>query len=339
MKMVTNLKTEELHLVVLIPAYNEEKTIGNVIRSIPRDCARKVEVLVLNDGSQDDTISVAKEAGADCIVSHNTNKGLGITFRDGIDEALKMGADIIINIDADGQFNPADIPRLIQPIVDHKADMATCSRFKDPRLTPKMTAIKIFGNKFFARILNLFLKKKYYDTQCGFRAYSKEAALNLVLFGRFTYTQEVFIDLVKKGFRIIEVPCRVIGERKGKSRVVKNVFSYGLKVSLIILRSMRDYEPFKFFGLTGVFLFLLGSFSSFILFIRWLLIGRIDPYLIVVYADVFLIIIGVLLMILALIADMLDRNRKLQEDVLYRFRKQEVAMNKQTAGPQRKQRK
>lgn len=326
------MNRENLHLVVLIPAYNEEQTIGNVIRSIPRDCAGKVDVLVLNDGSQDNTIQVAKEAGADRIVSHNTNKGLGITFRDGIDEALKMGADIIVNIDADGQFNPLDIPRLIQPILNHQADMATCSRFKDPRLTPKMPAIKIFGNKFFARILNLFLKKNYYDTQCGFRAYTKEAALNLVLFGRFTYTQEVFIDLVKKGFRIVEVPCRVIGARKGKSRVVKNVFSYGLKVSLIILRSMRDYEPFKFFGLTGIFLFLLGLFSSFILFLRWLFIGRIDPYLIIVYANVFLIIIGVLLTILALLADMLDRNRKLQEDVLYRFRKQEVEFSKEEFG-------
>ena len=120
-----------------------------------------------------------------------------------------------------------------------------------------------------------------------------------------------------------------------------NAFSYGLKVSLIILRSMRDYEPFKFFGLTGIFLFLLGLFSSFVLFIRWLFIERIDPYLIVVYANVFLIIIGVLLTILALLADMLDRNRKLQEDVLYRFRKQEVefsnrGFDKKNSKPQKR---
>ncbi len=317
-------RQNDVHLVVIIPAYNEEKTIGNVIHSLPRNCARKVEVLVVNDGSQDRTKEFALQAGADRVVSHTTNKGLGITFRDGIDEALKMGADIIVNIDADGQFNPQDIPRLIQPILDQKADMATCSRFKDPRLTPRMPAIKIFGNRFFAEVLNLLLHKKYYDTQCGFRAYSKEAALNLVLFGRFTYTQEVFIDLVKKGFRIVEIPCRVIGERKGKSRVVKNVFSYGLKVSLIILRSIRDYEPLKFFGLSGIIIFGIGFFSSTVLFLRWLLIQRIDPYMIVVYANVFLIIIGVLLMILGLLADMLDRNRKLQENILYRIRKKEL---------------
>ncbi len=323
-KELNRQNTNNLHLVVLIPAYNEEKTIAEVIKSIPRNCAKKVEVLVVNDGSKDKTVEVALAAGANRVISHNTNKGLGITFRDGIDEALRMGAEIIVNIDADGQFDTNDIPRLLQPILDKKADMVTCSRFKDATLTPKMPRIKIFGNKFFASILNLFLGKHYADTQCGFRAYSREAALNLVLFGKYTYTQEVFIDLVKKGFRIVEVPCVVRGERKGKSRVVKNVFSYGLKVSLIILRSMRDYEPLKFFGLSGMVLLGLGSLSSIILFLRWLLIHRIDPYLIIIYANVFLIIIGVLLMILGLLADMLDRNRKLQEDILYRLRKREL---------------
>ncbi len=313
-----------MKVIVMIPAYNEEKTIGHVIQSIPRDCADEVEVLVVNDGSRDNTVKVSQGAGADRILSHKTNHGLGITFQDGINEALKMGADIIVNIDADGQFDAKDIPRILQPIIQNKADMVTCSRFKDKKLIPDMPKIKIFGNRLFANILNKFLKKKYYDTQCGFRAYSQEAALNLVLFSKFTYTQEVFIDLVKKGFRIVEIPCKVIGERKGKSRVVKNVFSYGLNVTLIIIRSMRDYEPFKFFGLPGAMMVSLGFLSSLILFIRWTIIGRVDPFLIVVYANVFLIIIGVLFIILGLIADMLDRNRKLQENILYRMKKREL---------------
>jgi len=313
-----------MKLVVIIPAYNEEQTIAQVITSIPRKCVEKVEVLVIDDGSRDGTKEVSLQAGAK-VFSHRTNKGLGLTFRDGINEALRLGADIIVNIDADGQFNPLDIPKLIQPIIDNTADMVTCSRFKDPKLTPQMPKIKIFGNKFFATMLNLFLRKRYTDTQCGFRAYSKEAALNLVLFGRYTYTQEVFIDLVKKGFRIIEIPCRVIGERNGKSRVVKNVFAYGFKVSLIILRSSRDYEPLKFFGLTGLALLGLGSLSSVILFVRWLLIARIDPYMIIIYANVFLIIIGVMLIVLGLLADMLDRNRQLEEEILYRLKKQEFS--------------
>ncbi len=308
-------------VVVLIPAYNEESTIGSLIQNIPRTCAEKVQVLVLNDGSKDKTEEVAKKSGADRIVSHSSNLGLGTAFKDGINEALAMGADIIVNIDADGQFNPQDIPRLLEPIINGKADMVTCSRFKDPLMRPKMPYLKYIGNKLFSLLISWFLEKKFYDTQCGFRAYSREAALRLTLFGKYTYTQEVFIDLVKKKFRIVEVPCQVVGERKGKSRVVKNVFSYGLKVMLIIIRSMRDYEPLKFFGMPGFFMVLLGTLSSLILFIRWLLMERVDPYLIVVYGNIFLIIIGVLFIILGLITDMLDRNRQIQEEIMYHIKK------------------
>jgi glycosyltransferase involved in cell wall biosynthesis len=317
---------KKLTVIVMIPAFNEAGTIEKVVKSIPRDCADSVKVLVINDGSKDNTRELALKAGADKVWSHKTNLGLGTTFKDGITEALKMGADIIVNIDADGQFNSNDIPRLIQPIIDNKADMVTCSRFKDKRLTPNMPKIKIFGNRFFAELLNIFLNKKFYDTQCGFRAYSKEAAMRLTLFGRFTYTQEVFIDLARKRFRILEIPLRVVGERNGKSRVVKNVFSYGLKVMLIIIRSARDYEPFKFFGFPGFVMFLLGGFSSLILFIRWIILSRVDPYLVIAYANVFLIIVGILLMILGLIADMMDRNRQLQEDILYYEKKRELGV-------------
>ena len=313
-----------LKIVVMIPAFNEGKTIGHVIRSIPRDCGDIVEVLVVDDGSRDDTIYASHQAGADKIISHKNNLGLGTTFKDGINESLKMGADIIVNIDSDGQFNSQDIPKLLAPILANKADMVTCSRFKNPKLIPKMPKLKIFGNKFFAQLLNWFLNRNYHDTQCGFRAYSKEAALNLTLFSRYTYTQEVFIDLVKKKFRIIEIPCQVIGERKGKSRVVKNVLSYGLKVMLIIIRSTRDYEPLKFFGVPGIFLLSLGLFSNLILFARWIFINKVDPFLIVVYANIFLIIVGVLFVILGLIADMLDRNRQLQEEILYKLKKKEI---------------
>lgn len=324
MKMIDD-ENKVKKLVVMIPAYNEEETIGNVIKSIPRDCARKVEVLVMDDGSKDSTREISLNAGADKVVTSNKNSGLGTNFKNGINQALKMGADIIVNVDADGQFNSNDIPKLIKPIIEGKADMVTCSRFKDKKLIPKMPKIKIFGNRFFARMLNFFLGTNYYDTQCGFRAYSREAALRLILFGKFTYTQEVFIDLVKKGFRIIEIPCEVIGERKGKSRVVNNVLSYGLKVLLIIVRTTRDYEPFKFFGFPGFMMVSLGVVSSLILFVRWIFLSMVDPFLIVVYANVFLIIVGVLLIMLGLLADMLDRNRQLQEEVLYKLKRNEIS--------------
>lgn len=314
-----------MKIVVMIPAYGEEAMIGQVVKEIPRNCAQKVEVLVINDGSRDRTAEVAKQAGADKVISHKTNMGLGITFKDGINEALKMGADIIVNIDADGQFNPQDIPRLIQPIIDKQADMVTCSRFLNPKLIPEMPKMKIIGNKFFSKLLNLFLHKNYHDTQCGFRAYSQEAALNLTLFGKYTYTQEVFIDLIKKNFRIKEIACVVKGERKGRSRLVKGIISYGLKALLIIIRSIRDYEPLKFFGLTGFVLFSLGVLSSLVLFIRFLVVSKYDPYMSIVYLNIFLVVIGFLFIILGLIADMLDRNRQLQEEILYKIKKQEIS--------------
>ena len=122
----------------MIPAYNEEQTIGKVIRGIPKDCAEEVEVLVIDDGSKDNTVRVANESGADNVVLHKINKGLGVAFRTGIESALKMNADIIVNIDADDQFNPCDIPRLIRPIIEGKAEMVTCSRFIDENLVPDM---------------------------------------------------------------------------------------------------------------------------------------------------------------------------------------------------------
>ncbi len=313
-------------LVVLIPAFNEEKTIAPVVKAIPRkiEGIARVLVLVVDDGSSDRTASRARQAKADRIVSHETNKGLGIAFRTGIEEALKIGTDIIVNIDADGQFSPSDIPKLIKPILQGRADMVTCSRFKDRELEPRMPFMKRFGNHLFTKMINFFTKSSFTDTQCGFRAYSKEAALKLSLFAKFTYTQEALIDLLHKGMRIEEVACRVQGQRNGKSRVVTHWYSYGVKTLIIVVRTLRDYKPLQFFGTIGLLLFLAGGISAFVLWMRLLLIHKIDPFMWIVYADVVLIVLGFLMMMLALIADMLDRQRRMQEDILYRLRKKEL---------------
>ncbi len=315
-----------LKLVVLIPAFNEEKTIASVIKAVPRKIngIGNVKILVVDDGSTDSTAGRAKKAGADKIVSHKANRGLGIAFQTGVDSALEMGADIMVNIDADAQFNPAEIPRLIEPILQGRADVLSCSRFKDKALLPKMPFIKRFGNRLFTIMINFFTKSKFTDTQCGFRAYSRQAMLRLNLFAKFTYTQEVLIDLLQKGMRIEEVACRVQGERQGKSRVVRHWYTYGSKALIIVVRTLRDYKPLKFFGGIGLLFFLAGAISAFVLWLRLLLFHVISPYMWVVYADVILIVLGFLLMILALIADMLDRQRKLQEEILYRLRKREL---------------
>ncbi len=310
-----------MKLVVMIPAYNEESTIPNVIRSVRQTTPINTSILVIDDGSRDNTARLAREAGAE-VISHGNNKGLGIAFRTGINHALSMQADIIVNIDADGQFNPADIQRLVQPIIEDKADMVTCSRFLERRYIPRMPWIKKFGNNLITSLINFLTGKRFTDSQCGFRVYSREAALRLNLFGEYTYTQEVFLDLLNKGFRIKEVPCRLVqDQRKGKSRLYRGWFSYGTRVLLIIIRSIRDYRPLKFFGLIGLLTMLLGFVIEGILFIRWLLTSFITPYRSLLLLGITLIILGFLLMILALIADMLARERKLQEEILYRLKK------------------
>lgn len=309
-------------IIVIIPAFNEENTIGAVIKAIPKKIGKSaVKVLVIDDGSRDRTVEISGKAGAEKIVSHHANKGLGIAFRTGMEEALKMGASVIVNIDADGQFNPKDIPKIALPVLRGKADVVICSRFLDKTLEPKMPWMKKFGNFIFTSIISFFTNRKFTDTQCGFRAYSREAALRTMLFGKFTYTQEVLLDLSQKGFRIIEVACRVKGQREGKSRIVSHWWSYGAKALIIIVRALRDYKPLKFFGAIGLAFFALGGISALFLLYRLLEFHKISPYLWVVYLDVVLIILGFLLMILALLADMMDRQRKIQEEILYRLKK------------------
>jgi glycosyltransferase involved in cell wall biosynthesis len=315
-----------MKLIIIIPAYNEEKFIGNVIKNIiqiKNDLLKKffdkIILLVINDGSTDSTIEIAKKSGANEIISHKKNEGLGYTFKTGIENALELGADIIVTIDADGQFNPEDIPKLIIPIINEEADMVTCTRFANK--PPKMPLSKKFGNKRFTKLVNRLTKSNFTDTQCGFRAYSREAALHLTLFGRYTYTQEVFLDLVIKGLKIIEVPCNVKGEREGKSRLIKSIPSYGINSLMILFRAYRDSQPLRFFGSIGALLFIPGVIIALILAIRLILIHQIYPFMSLAWVSLAMIIIGVLLFVLALVADMYVRQRKLQEEILYRLKK------------------
>ena len=166
--MKTSKQKINSHIVVMIPAFNEEASIGSVIKAIPREFAKTVEVIVIDDGSTDSTKAIAKKSGADRIISHNTNKGLGNTFRTGIDAALSMGADIIVNIDGDGQFDPSDIPNLVKPILDCEADATTCTRFGSKDLIPEMPLIKKFGNYFFTSFINFLTWESFSDTLCWF---------------------------------------------------------------------------------------------------------------------------------------------------------------------------
>ena len=313
-----------MKLIVQIPAYNEEKTISTVIKEIPRKIAgiKKVEVLVIDDGSTDRTCLVAKKAGADYVVS-NRHSGLGINFKKGIEECLRLGANIIVNIDADNQFNPKDIPKLIKPILDDNADMMTCTRFHRKSKVHGISYAKKWGNKRFTKLVSRITGKKFTDTQCGFRAYSREACLRMNTFGTFTYTQEVFIDLAEKGMRIMEIPLEVKYHKKRKSHISGKLIKYGFKSLGIIAKATRDTQPLTFFGLPALIIFILGVIGGSYSFIYWLINLRTGPIRTLFNVSVFFAIFGASLGILALLADMFKTMKTNQEQILYRLKKRE----------------
>jgi len=244
-----------MKLVVLIPAFNEERNIEKVIQNIPRKIMGidEVKVLVVNDGSTDETIEMATSGGADRIISHDTNTGVGAAFMTGIRNAILMNADIAVAVDGDSQFDSTQIRKLIAPILNNQADVVIGSRFKNGR-PKKMPKIKFFGNNVFTKIVSSLVQQKFTDTQTGFRAYSKKALLNISVVNDFTYTQEVLIDLKFKGMQITEVPVSVTYDDKRKSRVVKNIFGYSSKALAIIIRTLVFHRPLvSFFILGGLF--------------------------------------------------------------------------------------
>ena len=238
-----------MKLIVTIPALNEEKTIAKVVSGVPRDIpgVTETEVIVVNDGSTDRTAAEALAVGA-LVITLKGGGGLGTVFRTGLERAMRRGADIIVNIDGDGQFNPVDIRKLVQPLLDDRADFVTCSRFADPELRPQMPAVKYWGNQVVTGMINWVCGgTDFTDVSCGFRGFTREAAYRLTLFGRYTYTQETFIDLFSKGVRMVEVPLKVRGVREhGKSRIASSIWKYATNSFPIILRAMRDIQPLKF---------------------------------------------------------------------------------------------
>lgn len=312
-------------LIVIIPALNEERTISTVIQGIPRQIQgiSEVEVIVIDDGSTDKTSSLARTSGAQ-VIRHKRNLGLGAAFRTGLDEALRQGADIIVNMDSDGQFNPQDIPALITLIQNGMADFVTATRFAKPEYLPDMPLLKLMGNRWMTRIINFLTAQNFTDVSCGFRAYSREAALRLTLFGHFTYTQETFIDLAFKNFTMAEIPLRVRGEREhGRSRVASNLFRYGIKSATIIFRAARDYQPLYFFGIPGGATFIMGVGAGLFLLVHYLNTGQTYPYRSLVQISGILIIVGFLLLFISLLADMQHRNRVLVDENLYYARKRD----------------
>ena len=288
-------------IVVTIPAYNEEKTIGNVINNIHNILSPtgwNYKVLVVDDGSNDNTAKIASESGA-IVYSHPINFGLAATFRTEIEKCLKLGADIIVHIDADGQYNAKDIIPMIDEI-NKGYDLVLASRFLGT--IEAMPFTKKLGNIAFSKVISHITNLKVSDCQTGFRAFTKELAMNLKIISNHTYTQEQIIRAVKNKYRIKEIPTH-FAKRNGKSRLLNNPFEYALKAWINILRIYRDYEPLKFFGYIGFMFAAAGSAIGLWLVYRFITLGYVGhvPSIIL---SMLLIIVGIQIGLFGFFADM-----------------------------------
>jgi len=331
----TSPQAPDARLLVAIPALDEQSSIGQVIEAIPQAIpgVSEIEVLVVDDGSRDATASIAEQAGAR-VLKHDRNRGVGAAFHTALAFAIEHGFDLLATIDADGQFDPANLPSLVAPVLDDEADFATASRFKDPALVPDMPRAKLWGNRQLARLISGLTGYDFYDVSCGMRCYGRRAMLNLNLMGEFTYTQEVFLNLSSKDLRIVEVPVRVRGEREyGQSRVASSLWRYALSTSQIILRAYRDYHPLRFFGGIALLLLALACCLEIFFFGHYLATGSFSPHKWAGFLGGGLAGLSLMLLHIALIGDMLKRHRVYLEELLLRERLKAPTEKARNPGP------
>ena len=306
-------------LLIYIPAYNEEETIYQVIKSIPLKIngIEEIVIIVVNDGSTDKTEKIALSTNT-IVLNHRYNKGVGAAFQTAVEYALQIKTDFLISIDADGQFDVNQIEELLNPIINNVSDFCIGNRFYR-KIPLKMPKIKYWGNMQVNKIISFVSKTKIYDASCGFRAYSRECLLNLNLNGNFTYTHETILDLINKGFKVCQLPINVKYFDNRTSRVADNILNYAFKTSKIIIKYLKDYAPFYFFISIALFIFSLALILSGFVFYHWINSGSITPYKSLGIFSLALLGMSLIVATLALIADMLGRIRQNQEKILYQI--------------------
>lgn len=303
-----------MKLIIQIPCYNEEETLPETINSIPREIegVDKVEILIINDGSTDNTTYAAKKLNADYIVEFPKNLGLAKAFDAGLKNAVKYGADIIVNLDADNQYCAEDIPKLIAPILENKADITIGARPIDK--------IKHFSfTKKILQKLGSFVMKKIsgadvIDAPSGFRAYTRNAAMRINIFDNYTYTMESIIQAQRKGLVTASVPIRVNEDDLRPSRLVKNNLNYIIRSAKTMVRFFIIYHPFRFFAALSTIFFILGLVLGF-RYIYFFTLGDGRGHIQSLILCGLLITISFQTALLAVISDLLGVNRRLVEDV------------------------
>lgn len=313
-------------LIIQIPCYNEESTLELTLSELPRqlpgiDC---IEWLIINDGSIDRTVEVAKQQGVDHIVNFEHNQGLAKAFMAGLEASLKAGADIIVNTDADNQYCAEDIPQLIQPILLGQAEIVIGAR--PIKKIQHFSPIKKLLQKWGSWVVRLASNTNIPDAPSGFRAISRNAAMQMNVFNEYTYTLEMIIQAGQKGMAITSVPIRTNRDLR-PSRLVKSIPSYIQRSIFTILRIFMTYKPLRFFLTLGSIPFTIG----FIIGVRWIvlfLLGTPKTHVPSLILAAILILIGFQLWMFGLIADVMAVNRKMLEDVQLRLRRAEMDAHK-----------
>lgn len=310
-----------MKLIIQIPCYNEAETLEIALNDLPKqiDGIDEIEYLIIDDGCKDNTVEVAKNWGVHHVVSFAQNKGLAKGFMAGLAECLRNGADIIVNTDADNQYCADDIPKLIQPILDHEADIVIGERPIDD--TEHFSWIKKKLQHFGSWVVRKASNTDIPDAPSGFRAFSREAAMRINVINDYTYTLETIVQAGRNRIPITSVPVRTNPELR-ESRLFHSIWGYVKKSILTIVRALMMYKPLYCFTMIAIVPSLIGV----LVWIRFLIFyftGRGNGHTQSLILACTLLIIGFVTFVIGMLADVISANRKILEDVQYHLKKQE----------------
>lgn len=308
-----------MKLIIQIPCYNEEETLAIALNALPRkmEGIDVIEYLIINDGSTDKTVEVARDWGVNYVVNFKRNKGLAKGFMAGVDACLRNGADIIVNTDADNQYCADDIEKLVRPIIEGRTDIVIGARPIDQvqHWSPLKKKLQHFGSYVVRKASGTDIP----DAPSGFRAYSREAAMHLNVINEYTYTLETIVQAGQSKIAMESVPIRT-NEELRPSKLFNSMFGYVRKSMVTILRSYMMYKPMKFFGLIGGGVFALGTILG-LRFLYYYFLGDGSGHIQSLILCSTLILLGSETIILGFLASLIAANRKIMEDIQYRVKK------------------
>ena len=314
-----------MKLIIQIPCYNEEDSLPVTLKALPDKIngIDEIEVLIIDDGSTDKTVEIAKNLGVKHFVSMPHNCGLAKAFVGGINKALALGADIIVNTDADNQYCADDIEKLVKPILDGDADMVIGSRpvSKIAHFSPLKKLLQKLGSY----VMRLLSSTDIEDAPSGFRAFSRNAAIQLNVFDNYTYTLDTIIQAKAKGLQLKCVPINVNPDLR-ESKLVKNIFDYVRRSMFTMVRMFIIYRPFRFFAILAGIFFTAGVVLG-LRFLWFYAFGSGSGHIQSLILSAILIIIGVQIGVIAIVSELLSINRKLLEDVQRRLKLQDLKKN------------